>query len=164
MSKYLRTLWPKVVFVCFITLSHYHNYADFSESIEHRNAFHVYSFKWARLTPFSQLSFMQYMGLRHQPLFWWYALFIVLWHILMYFSQTLPVVDLYFALLILYFNSIIKCKLYFYQINLCENVYLIWIHLWHNNTTDFLKKDCIANIINKLPSFIYKNMVTVCLF
>ena len=57
---------PMVVFVCLhIPLPHYHHYADLPEGIKFLNAGQVHSV-WSvclRLSQFSQLSFMQHMGL-----------------------------------------------------------------------------------------------------
>ena len=54
-----------VVFVCLhITLLHYHHYADVSESIELKMILrYILSSMWLWLSQFSQLSFMQYIGL-----------------------------------------------------------------------------------------------------
>ena len=61
--KYSDTFW--IVFVClYITPSHYHHCANLSEDIEHKMPVrYILSSVWVRLSIFSQLSIIQYMGL-----------------------------------------------------------------------------------------------------
>ena len=55
----------QIVFVCFyITPSHYHHCANLSEDIEHKMPVrYILLSLWVRLSIFSQLSIIQYMGL-----------------------------------------------------------------------------------------------------